>query len=108
MAVYVDPLVDWGALARSRGLRHTAWCHLTADTRDELHTFAAQLGLRRTWFQHPDDWRWHYDITALKRAAALRNGALELDRAGMAAVFANHRQAHHTRPGPARNERSSG
>jgi Protein of unknown function (DUF4031) len=87
MAVYVDPLVDWGAIARARGLRHTVWCHLTADTPDELHAFARRLGLRRSWFQHPDDTRWHYDITAPKREAALRMGALDLTRAEMGRVF---------------------
>jgi hypothetical protein len=91
MTVYVDPLVDWGTLATARGPRHTVWCHLTADTQDELHAFAAALGLRRSWFQHAGDWRWHYDITAPKRATALRHGAVELDRAAMAAVFAARR-----------------
>ena len=98
MAVYVDPLVNWGAIARARGLRHTTWCHLTADTPDELHAFAAALGLRRAWFQHGEDWRWHYDITPSKRAAAVRRGAVELDRAGMAALFAARRRAERRTP----------
>ena len=83
MSVYVDPLVDFGALARARGLRHTVWCHLTADTREELHGFAALLGLRRAWFQNAGNHRWHYDITAPKRARALRLGAVEFTRAQM-------------------------
>ena len=46
LAVYVDePIWEW---------RGRSWCHLVADDGDELHRFAAQLGLRRRWFQaHP-------------------------------------------------------
>lgn len=82
MAVYVDEIRDWTLIARTRGLRHTHWCHLTADTEEELHTFAARLGLRRSWFQKKSDrdYRWHYDITPNKRAQAVRMGAQEVDR----------------------------
>lgn len=82
MAVYVDETRDWTLIARARGLRHTHWCHLTADTEEELHAFAARLGLRRSWYQKksPTDYRWHYDITPPKRAQAVRMGAQEVDR----------------------------
>ena len=54
--------------------------HLTADSADELHAFAASVGLRREWFQSHR--LWHYDITTWsKRRRALR-----------AAVFAQGRQ----------------
>jgi hypothetical protein len=50
-------------------------CHLMADDLDELHAFAGRLGLKREWFQdyplHP-----HYDLTASKRARALKLGAV--------------------------------
>ena len=82
MAVYVDETRDWTLIARARGLRHTHWCHLTADTEAELHAFAAKLGLRRSWFQKKSDrdYRWHYDIVPSKRAQAVRLGAVEVDR----------------------------
>lgn len=82
MAVYVDEIRDWTLIARARGLRHTHWCHLTADTEEELHAFAARLGLRRSWFQKKSDrdYRWHYDIVPTKRAQAVRMGAQEVDR----------------------------
>lgn len=71
MSVYVDPLVDWG-------WRLGPSCHLIADTLEELHEFAARLGLRRSWFQpHSTP---HYDLTASKRAAAVALGAVELAR----------------------------
>lgn len=54
--------------------------NLIADTSDELHTFAARLGLRRSWFQnhpkHP-----HYDLTTERmRKKAVKFGALLVDR----------------------------
>lgn len=82
VTVYVDEVRDWTLIARARGLRHTHWCHLTADTEAELHAFAARLGLRRSWFQKKSDrdYRWHYDVTPNKRALAVRLGAQEVDR----------------------------
>lgn len=51
--------------------------HLTADTEDELHAFAALVGLRREWFQSHR--LWHYDITtASKRRRAIRAGAVRV------------------------------
>lgn len=50
--------------------------HMVSDTSlDELHTFAASIGLRREWFQNkriP-----HYDLTTQRmRAKAIRSGAV--------------------------------
>lgn len=77
MAVYVDDLRDWKwHLGPS--------CHLAADSLDELHAFAARLGLKRTWFQagkRRD--RPHYDLTAERRARAVRMGAVETSAAGV-------------------------
>jgi hypothetical protein len=44
----------------------------------ELHTFAKQLGLKRSWFQGPE--RPHYDLNEPKRKLAVRLGAIELGR----------------------------
>lgn len=70
MAVYVDAeAIEW---------RGKHWCHLVADTLDELHHFADRLGLQRSWFQckkYP-----HYDVTMSVRARALKLGALDGDR----------------------------
>src|SRR5437763_17045483 len=82
MTVYVDD-AHIRATVRNGPARHTtAWCHLFADTQDELHAFAARLGLRRSYFQpgpargdgSPSPY-WHYDLTASKRQQALRLGA---------------------------------
>lgn len=76
MAAYVDPLFDWSS---------GRWSHLMADSVDELHTFAASIGLKRSWFQdkpgHP-----HYDLRPSKRALAVRLGAVEVSHQELAAI----------------------
>src|SRR5258708_368337 len=82
MTVYVDD-ARIPATVRNGSRSHTsAWCHLTADTQEELHEFAARLGLKRSYFQpgkpRGDGSRapfWHYDVTAGVRAKAIRMGA---------------------------------
>lgn len=55
------------------------WCHMVSDTSlDELHTFAASLGLKRAWFQKQGTLP-HYDITANKRQEAISKGAVAVD-----------------------------
>lgn len=72
MAVYVDnERISW---------RGRLWCHLVADSLEELHTFAKALGLRRTWFQAEASYP-HYDVTVSVRARALHMGALSADKA---------------------------
>jgi hypothetical protein len=82
MTVYVD---DAGIPAEVRNgarVHRSRWSHLTAGTQDELHAFAARLGLQREWFQ-PGRPRgegtpsplWHYDVSAGKRALAIWMGA---------------------------------
>jgi len=74
VTVYVD---DWRQLA-TVGPVTARWSHLTADTTEELHCFAAELGMRRSWFQgHPHDpLRDHYDVTDRLRDEAVARGAV--------------------------------
>lgn len=66
MPTYVDNVrVKW---------RGKEWCHLVADTIDELHDFAISLGLKRSWYQQSASYP-HYDITIETRAKALQLGA---------------------------------
>lgn len=71
MAIMVDEAI-WP-------YRGTLYAHMMSDQPgqaglDELHAFAAALGLKRTWFQnkpgHP-----HYDISQNMRRLAIRKGA---------------------------------
>jgi hypothetical protein len=73
-------LVDGISTHAAPGLRHKRWSHMVSDTSaQELHAFAAKLGLRREWSQErPKASAHHYDITPPKRALALRLGAVEV------------------------------
>lgn len=81
MTVYVDD-----SFIPARVGRHASrWCHLFADTQEELHEFAESIGLRRSWFQPGKPLKggrpshlWHYDVTEGKRAEAVKAGAVEV------------------------------
>jgi hypothetical protein len=85
MTVYVDN----SNIAATVGRHTSRWSHLTADNKEELHAFAARLGLRRSYFQtcvKARKWcppetcpHWHYDVTAGKREQAIRMGAQPMD-----------------------------
>jgi ribA/ribD-fused uncharacterized protein len=81
VGVHVDPLRDHAeaAVAAAARAHGTRWCHLIADTDDELHMFAARIGLRRAWAQQPGTAWSHYDLTPGKRAQAVAAGAVEID-----------------------------
>jgi len=87
MTVYVDDARIPARVGRITG----RWSHLTADTKPELHAFAARLGLRRAWFQDKPYGAWHYDITESKRRRAVALGAVEVPWRDFGAVW--------TRPG---------
>ena len=70
MAVLVDPLRDFP----DAGLPVTRWCHMVSDADfEELHAFAAQLGIPRRRFQGD-----HYDLHSALRARAMALGAIEV------------------------------
>jgi hypothetical protein len=77
MTVYVD---DARIIAIVGGIK-TRWSHLITDSLDieELHQFAALIGLKRSWFQEYTKvshlYRPHYDITDNKRLIVLQMGA---------------------------------
>ncbi len=86
MAVYVDDAV-W--------VRHgRRWCHLLADDTDELHRFAADLGLHRSSYQGPPKTAVpHYDLTAWERSKAIRYGAVACDRRQIVEIARHARSA---------------
>lgn len=98
MTVYVDNAQIPATVGRLRA----KWSHLTADTPEELHAFAAQIGMRREWFQtckrpcsRPGEPcpHWHYDLTATRRAAAVRLGAVEIDMRQLGDIITARRAA---------------
>jgi Protein of unknown function (DUF4031) len=80
MTVYVDdPIWRW------QGLK---WCHLLADDLDELHRFAARLGIHRMSYQGPPKTGApHYDLTGFERNRAIALGAKPCSREEIVAVF---------------------
>lgn len=80
MAIYVDEVATVeprSGQARRHGRR---WAHLMTDgDLDELHEFAEGIGLKREWFQNHRRYP-HYDVTANKRYAAIRAGAVPVTR----------------------------
>jgi Protein of unknown function (DUF4031) len=96
MTVYVDQ-----AIWRWQGV---AWCHLLADDPDELHRFAASLGIKRTSFQAPPKSSApHYDLTAYERRQAIARGAVSCSRHEIVAVLRRVRAANGATPRPAQD-----
>jgi hypothetical protein len=70
MAVLVDDLREYPHVRFA--VKH--WCHMVSDESfDELHAFAAALGIARERFQ-----RDHYDLPPALRERALAHGAHEV------------------------------
>src|SRR5260370_40577120 len=78
--VYVDDAIwNW------QGLK---WCHLLADDIDELHGFAARLGISRASYQGaPKTPAPPYDLTGFERARAPALGAKPGSRQEVVAGF---------------------
>lgn len=75
MSVYVDSIIP---TLINKNWKYPRGCHLVADTIAELHSFAACLGLKRSWYQYKT--MPHYDLTCNKRKLAVQLGAKEVDR----------------------------
>ncbi len=78
MTVYVDPLNNWGW--KPDGVHEIKSCHLFTDSSDlaKLHELAHKIGMKREWFQNKPEHP-HYDLTAFRRAQAVKAGAIEVD-----------------------------
>ncbi len=82
MTVYVHKLGGQGRAFFGRTPSPDPWFVLTADTDDELHAFAARLGLTRIMFRpgtpagpHQEPAAGHYDVTLGERDRAVALGA---------------------------------
>jgi hypothetical protein len=85
MSVYVDDMAaPYGRMVMF---------HMVADTEEELHAMADKIGIARRWHQKSGTPHSHYDICKAKRALAVTLGAVEVDRAGLAAVIKRKRAA---------------
>ena len=77
--ILVDGLMKYGAKI-TRGLPSSRWCHMVSDvSEEELHAFAARIGLQRAWAQlRPKASAAHYDLVPWRRALAVKFGAVEV------------------------------
>jgi hypothetical protein len=83
MTVYVDDMAaHYGRMVMF---------HMVADSDEELHAMADKIGVARRWHQKAGTVHSHYDICKAKRAQAVVHGAIEVDRAGLAAVLKKKR-----------------
>lgn len=81
MTVYVDqPVYKLGRMKM---------CHMLADSVDELHDMADNIGLKREWFQNHTTP--HYDICKEKRQRAIQLGAEVADRKKVVQLIRKHR-----------------
>jgi hypothetical protein len=83
MTCYVDALRP----ARVPRTRSKYWCHLMADTEDELHAMAESIGMRRSWYQGD-----HYDLTSERRILAVKKGAVEVTSRDLAKIRRERKQ----------------
>lgn len=81
MTIYVDDMRREAQVGPIRG----RWSHLFTDQDDqtELHRFARRIGMQRSWYQHAEHeaerpWLCHYDVTDVKRRAAIAAGAVPI------------------------------
>jgi hypothetical protein len=83
MTVYIDDMytVPMGQFRRMK------MSHMIADTIEELHEFAARIGMARAWFQGD-----HYDVSKAKRDLAIKLGAVPISMRQCAAMVALKRQ----------------
>lgn len=76
MPVYVDPLVQWGNESSPKCFQTQPSCHMYADTLEELHLMAWNIGMKRSWFQGDERLK-HYDLVPSRRKMAVKQGAIE-------------------------------
>lgn len=72
--------------------RGQLYCHMIADTDDELEAMARRLGLRHDWRQEPKRGQAmaHYDLAPSKRALAVQCGAQEVTGRQLARMMFPH------------------
>lgn len=86
MPVYVDKAIHkYGRMLM---------CHMLADTQEELHAMADKIGIQRRWYQAQASTP-HYDICKAKRALAIQNGAIEIDRRQTVEILRRLRHSGH-------------
>lgn len=85
MPVYIDDMN-----AEKDGM---IFCHMLADTHEELMQMAALIGLKPAWLQHEGTHKEHFDITIGKKRLALARGAQAITYKDAGAFVKRKREA---------------
>ena len=99
MTVYVD---DMRAEHVVRG-RRMIFCHMIADTSDELHAMAEKIGVAFRWLQCGGTWKEHFDIVQTKRTLAVKAGAIQITEREAVEILIKKRAAAASRNAAARS-----
>lgn len=88
MTVYVDEAAFYPK--PHRGM----WCHLIADTPEELRSFAKAIGMKPAWIQKEGTAAEHFDIFGdARRKRAIDAGAIPVSRRELGRLIAAKREA---------------
>jgi hypothetical protein len=84
MTVFVDTLIQQPLTGKSAQVQRVfadGACHMFTDSEnlEELHEFAARIGMRRAWLHDAKDLP-HYDLNPKRRKVAVSAGAVECDK----------------------------
>ena len=94
MTVYVDDMFRKATVPNGNRSVSGEWCHMQADSREELEEMARKIGLKPAWIQYPDDdVKRHYDVVRARRAAAVAAGAVEIGMLDLARLRSSWRAA---------------
>lgn len=89
MAVYVDDIQPHPHIDNYATRRHGHnWCHMIADSREELDALALRIGLRLQWRQKSGTIWEHYDLIPSKRTQAIKAGAIPISCLDMGRIWA--------------------
>ena len=75
-AIFHKPSANQQAFAVGKRHNHN-WCHMWADSVEELVEFALTIGLKRAWLQNKKGRFPHFDLVPTYRRRAIANGAIE-------------------------------
>lgn len=78
MTVYVDTPFKANPKDAQAKRHGTVWCHMIADSTDELLVMIARLWLKPGYIRDGGTHREHIDLIPSKRAQAVRYGAVEI------------------------------
>ena len=84
MSVYVDDMrAPFGRMIM---------CHMIADTKAELISFASRIGVNTKWIQKADSYDEHFDVSLTMRSKAVKLGAIEITWRQCGSMIARRRE----------------